>query len=1531
MKPLLKLLGILLFLPFALPGLGALEPGDLDDLITTPTYGYEVYYTNDPNNTSDFMPDNEAQNAADSLDAFVDRITDLGFRVPHFSADPPEVHIYDSNNIGTAPESVITLDSPNMRGRDEPSMRLVMDHEHFHHTQYAYINFADWATWGRWVVEGTARLMQDKLWNDLDANAGVITFWEEVDDYMASTHTRLTDLSYATCLFWQYLCEQIGTVNTEPQQGVDVIRRFWEETDGRSPDSMGALKRMLSAKSPGRNLDQLFQDFGIANYTKDLDLSEIANAARYQYSDDDDTAYPSVDTHLRRNFLPTIGPTAATVNDYANRYYIGLPVEGVAGKFIGFRSEGQRAGYAVMAVRDGKVVSLHRGVGTEFARAFFQPRENPIDELVAVVTGLESAASFTYTFTAGDVKLSIIEPTLTRMAFVGEPDNPETFLVRVQVAGSAELGGSTIWGLRAEDFTVKVGNEVAPVLSGDYVQGEFWMVVQAPVQPAGGALFDLSVQLANQTATQRQSVLYAKILKKEALVIDASGSMLSPSDYRKIDAAKSAALLYADSTSNDNQVAVVSFGGDNVEPNEDAKTLFALQEAGPNRNAIRSAINGISIPNAGVLTSIGDGLNKGQDELDKLPSPEFQPFIVLLSDGMENEGRFWENAPEVRSRILSSGTHVVAIALGPTADQALMQDIASDTGGYYYYVDLNPTAAAKVSPNQPVLAQTNAMVNYSNLDYSIRLADVYKMSQEFVGNQSRLWEEAGSMTAGEKRDLKIDLQEGGVTKAVLAFYWSNDKAGTAVDLFRPDGSLVQSGDAGVQIFRSSRHIVYQMEKLERGLWSASFGTQADIDFIGMLSGIPESGLTMDVRFTANHWSPELREFDPQRRIRFLRGLPIPIQATLQDKKGPILDAQVTANILAPDGQVDVIPLFDDGAHGDGSPDDGIYGNIYRRTTMASQAGDPDVAKVPTGQNGSYLVRVEAAGVDHTGELFSRYQKAGFQVFEFFNLLEKIVDLDRDGMPTRWELLYGLDPNKDDAQLDLDGDGLTNGDEYRWGTLPNDPDTDRGGENDLSEVKNQRNNADHRDDTIDRLINCGVIDFLTDLPIHEPKPNVNQVYFSWPDSYKAIHIFRGTKPDALSRVATVEPGDVKNGIWEDKAVVNNTTYFYQIIGEGENNSLSAPSRIFQGTPKADPLPPKGWVKVNNGVGRTDSLFVKVELDQHDDIKEMRVGPRASFAGNAWQSSANLIPNYQIEPRPGLPFTVVWAQFRDAALNESDSYSDKIILDFDGDPDADGLRNADDPDNDNDGLSDDFELYHSRTNHFVADSDHNGVPDNLEDHDKDGLTNAQELQAQTNPWRADTDGDGYSDGEEVQSNTSPTDPTQHPVGPIEPPSMSLQSDLFWINEAKFQQKTIFLPETLSTYDPQMPSIIPQYRFGYSSTSGEGGKPVIALPSGNLLTMANETQNYQPLLLFITPTGDLRPFAKLDYPIVLVGQKSMQVSMGNIVGFAMSPGKEQLNVITTLFLHSEDGASSAEVSAWTIIEGPFNTVDISDMILY
>lgn len=91
---------------------------------------------------------------------------------------------------------------------------------------------------------------------------------------------------------------------------------------------------------------------------------------------------------------------------------------------------------------------------------------------------------------------------------------------------------------------------------------------------------------------------------------------------------------------------------------------------------------------------------------------------------------------------------------------------------------------------------------------------------------------------------------------------------------------------------------------------------------------------------------------------------------------------------------------------------------------------------------------------------------------------------------------------------------------------------------------------------------------------------------------------------------------------------------------------------------------------------------------------------------------------------------------------------------------------DPDSDNDGLLDGFEVAYG-FDPFLSDENMNGTVDGLDDFDSDGLDNASEALVGTHPILFDTDADGWGDGEEVAAGSDPNDPGSTPeVGPRVP---------------------------------------------------------------------------------------------------------------------------------------------------------------------
>lgn len=157
--------------------------------------------------------------------------------------------------------------------------------------------------------------------------------------------------------------------------------------------------------------------------------------------------------------------------------------------------------------------------------------------------------------------------------------------------------------------------------------------------------------------------------------IDRTGSMVA---FGYEEPARQNAKRFTDLLSLGDSTAVVSFadpspGSTPVADRARVEVPLTLL-AGPGDAAgIRTAIDAIAF---GGATPIGAGLQASADQLGAAPAPH---AVLLVSDGYNNV------PPDVPSALatLPAGLRVYTVALGPAADAALLQGIATSTGALF--------------------------------------------------------------------------------------------------------------------------------------------------------------------------------------------------------------------------------------------------------------------------------------------------------------------------------------------------------------------------------------------------------------------------------------------------------------------------------------------------------------------------------------------------------------------------------------------------------------------------------------------------------------------------------------------------------------------------------------------------------------------------------------------------------------------------------------------------------------------------------
>lgn len=338
-----------------------------------------------------------------------------------------------------------------------------------------------------------------------------------------------------------------------------------------------------------------------------------------------------------------------------------------------------------------------------------------------------------------------------------------------------------------------------------------------------------------------------------------------------------------------------------------------------------------------------------------------------------------------------------------------------------------------------------------------------------------------------------------------------------------------------------------------------------------------------------------------------------------------------------------------------------------------------------------------------------------------NLRYIYPDNDRDGMTNVWEVQYGLDLNDaGDAALDADSDGLTNLEEFNAGTHPRQSDTDGDGLSDFSELRTHGTSPINVDSDDDLMEDGYELDYgfdPTDATDGSLDSDGDGHSNAEENSYDTDPTDAGSVP--TYQVFSFEDGRLPPG-WSEPS--NSNSY---------NVGWATDSTVFQHGSAS-------LVSQNNASYQPATIEFTAEFALNSlsfwtrPANDNCCGYIHVYIDNDYAYDSYSLADWQEHQIP-----VSEGEHTIRITYHSNSTTDHLWLD--------NLRFIL-PDNDHDGLPNDWEARHQLNPEDASDA--------LLDADADGLSNLDEYRAATHARQTDTDGDTLSDGDEVNMHaTSP----------------------------------------------------------------------------------------------------------------------------------------------------------------------------------
>ena len=378
------------------------------------------------------------------------------------------------------------------------------------------------------------------------------------------------------------------------------------------------------------------------------------------------------------------------------------------------------------------------------------------------------------------------------------------------------------------------------------------------------------------------------------LIIDSSGSMGSTdrNGLRK-SAAHHFITLAASDVRSDVQIAVVDFDGWAV-------TLAPLTLANAGNKELSQLEGAVDQINSDGSTNIAAGLQQGFDTLSASNTPHIRKAAVLLTDGEDSS-----YTDEIVSNYAAEGWSIYTIGLGGGINRQKLESIAAATPeGEYYPVDL--------SKIQEIYNKILAKVTRKSVLSSLRgflNQDQGVTKNVFIDNNIGLVDFSASWTGSTIEMILVDPSGAEIT---------------------PD--LASALGIGYQV--APTFVIYTVDSPMEGEW--------DMKIKG--TDIPPEGEPYSLVVTGtSDFVTNFLAFESSYAVGDIIRIGTRIQEKIGDASQPVLGATTSAEIVRPDGRIETLNLFDDGAHNDNAAGDGVYAENYTNVDIL----------------GTYLIRVSA--------------------------------------------------------------------------------------------------------------------------------------------------------------------------------------------------------------------------------------------------------------------------------------------------------------------------------------------------------------------------------------------------------------------------------------------------------------------------------------------------------------------------------------------------------------------------------------------